>query len=216
MYTGEETLPGARVYRLIPVVVVGLMHVGCAFNRSADASPAYIPSFGKRTRISSPVALAVVAQELGCTTQETSAWEDEQLVKARGCRRMVYFEKQSSKSWERIGPVFELTAEDEVVDSDALVTKSKMVSGARWELFQDDLRQLGRTGHREFTARVLCILRIDGTLHHCLVIGSHPTFSDAVGKVLKTYRLEPATLDGRPVPVDFEIVESLKKLSSAP
>ncbi|HZA51923.1 MAG TPA: hypothetical protein VE549_14360, partial [Myxococcaceae bacterium] len=113
--------------------------------------------------------------------------------------RMVYFVKRSKTHWERIGPQFDLSPDD--VISDDVGTEETIhpvrLGGKLPSLTPDQWRNLKTW---EVTATSHCVLRTDGTLHHCIVLAPDPAVAEAVSASLPTWRFAAATVRGRPVP----------------
>lgn len=156
-------------------------------------------------QVSSPRAIAAAAQDLECDPAGVEVLDKGTYIQARGCHRIVYFLKKDEHSWERTGPRFELTPEDE---------EPKLPRGAPWTPPQEltsESPTLSRDKAKQLTAwrteaKANCILRVDGTLHQCFVMTDQPVLAEAAARVLPRWRFRPAMTDGRPIPVDFLVL----------
>jgi uncharacterized protein YceK len=189
--------------------LVALLLSGCAAVQTAPAAappPSGVPRFGTWRALSSAAAQRAAAAELDCPEESVALWQNDVLVRARGCQRLVYFEKAADKTWSRTGPRFELEPEDMQVDYDAAWPPLPTTGRTGFSLTVDEMRQLVRQHGPgpTYYARAECILRTDGTLRHCLVLGSAPLVSEAMGRWLQEQRIPPRTRDGVAVPSAYE------------
>jgi hypothetical protein len=154
--------------------------------------------------VSSGGARTLAARELECTLDAVTVWDYSDHVRIAGCNRVAFFLKTSSTEWERAGPRFDLTPDELTPPGfDARAVKLTRLAGETPYLSQHQLKRL-----TEWTPTVTshCILRTDGTLHQCFVVGSEAFLAELISDALATFRYAPVKMGDRAVPTPVVLV----------
>jgi hypothetical protein len=203
-----------RAFQAIVAVIALALSAACSTQAKSIAPRMYWePGVGptaadesftarRATTLRSPQLLELAAAELQCTPDAVRVLDYDDHVKADGCRRMVYYLKHSKTHWERVGPRFDLSPEDvitEHLDLDTRQTTEPVrIAGKLPSLTREQWRNLKAW---EVKTTTHCILRVDGTLHHCIVLAPDPIVAEAISASLPTWRFSAAMAGDRPVPM---------------
>lgn len=184
----------------------------CGMGHAVRQSPA---PYGRQLLVSpvtSRAALNAAAIELDCPDVDEVRVEDfGRGIEAIGCGRLMLFEKGPKGEWQRAGAARQLGQDESPLRREWMhvggaaneaYRPPRITGGDEPYLTSADIRQLTTLAPETV---VRCIIHKDGSALHCFIFSDDPVAAAAVGRVMESWRFEPAHLEGVPVTTSYTL-----------